>query len=173
MKKKPTRLKAPARVLAALLVACMVAIPLAACSSNSSMAAITTNDNTVSQGQLGDLNHVQPSDNQSNSQGSSMGYDSDSQSQQDKTTGGAGGTVTSTDAAQLDDDFVTGGSNTNVEGFTSSTGVPPAVDHGTANGTDCLSCHSTGSGGAPAIPQDHIDAGVTNDQCASCHTGLS
>jgi hypothetical protein len=50
-----------------------------------------------------------------------------------------------------------------------TTGTPPVVAHGDANGLDCAICHSTGTGGAIAMPQNHVDAGLTSDLCTNCH----
>ncbi len=48
--------------------------------------------------------------------------------------------------------------------------TPPAqkpVPHSIADHSDCLSCHATGVGGAPAVPADH--QGRTNAMCTTCH----
>lgn len=44
---------------------------------------------------------------------------------------------------------------------------PPAVGH-SDNGTDCLSCHAPGKGGA-GQPPSHEKAKVGNEDCVSCH----
>jgi len=49
-----------------------------------------------------------------------------------------------------------------------TTGVVPVIPHGDANGTDCLTCHASVTSDNP-LPQDHVDAQVTNDYCLNCH----
>lgn len=44
----------------------------------------------------------------------------------------------------------------------------PQIPHPLAGHEDCLSCHATGVGGAPAVPADH--SGRTNATCTGCHT---
>jgi hypothetical protein len=102
--------------------------------------------------------------------GEDIGFDEEAELQQEKMSGGAGGTVTSTNIQPMDPGVTGYTDSTNPEGFAATDGQPSAVPHGTTNGTECLSCHKTGE---QQIPQSHVDAGITNGQCASCHTGLN
>jgi len=49
---------------------------------------------------------------------------------------------------------------------TQTSGIP-AIPHTLEGRTDCLMCHKTGIGDAPAVPADH--AGRTSDICQTCH----
>jgi hypothetical protein len=43
----------------------------------------------------------------------------------------------------------------------------PLIPHSLEGRDNCLACHQTGVGDAPAVPADH--AGRTNDICLTCH----
>ena len=47
------------------------------------------------------------------------------------------------------------------------TSVPPRIPHPLDGRDNCLMCHRTGVGKAPAVRASH--AGRTNDQCRTCH----
>jgi hypothetical protein len=44
----------------------------------------------------------------------------------------------------------------------------PQIPHPLPGHEECLSCHATGTNGAPAVPADH--AGRTDATCLGCHT---
>jgi len=48
-------------------------------------------------------------------------------------------------------------------------GISPLIKHGDMNGDLCMSCHSTGSGGAPFLTLSHVEAGLDNSYCRGCH----
>lgn len=51
-------------------------------------------------------------------------------------------------------------------------GVPATIPHETdAAHADCASCHESGDGSLPRVPDDHAAAGFGSDQCLNCHVG--
>ena len=122
--------------------------------------APASNDTVV----LGDLERYSPEAAQQHEEGASLGFDEESNLQQEKTAGFSGGAVTS-NLEELPAG-ITGYSEGEPAGMNATTGEPTLVPHGSANGTDCLSCHATGE---QQVPVSHEANGVTNENCTSCH----
>jgi hypothetical protein len=141
------------------------AVGCAPTSQASNEQSMGSNDTVV----VGDLDRYSPGGASGAETGPAMDIDEEMQLQQDKITGGADGAITSTNIVPLDPG-ITAYPEADPVGFVGRTGIPATVPHGTTNGTECLSCHSTGE---QEIPQSHVLAKITNGQCASCHQGLS
>jgi hypothetical protein len=105
--------------------------------------------------------------------GLSLAIDEETQLQQEKTTGGAGGAVTSTNIQPMEPGMTGYSDDPQPPGFMGMTGTPATVPHGTTNGTECLTCHENGTGDATLLPESHVANKITNDLCVSCHTGLT
>lgn len=153
--------------LASCVVAVGTALVLAACApqgvneaESTGGDAPTSNDTVV----LGDLDRYSPDVEQAAAEGASLGFDEESNLQQEKTAGFSGGAVVSNiePLGPGIDDYA----EEEPVGMYATTGEPTVVPHGSANGTECLSCHASG---AQAVPSSHVANGIENDQCASCH----
>jgi hypothetical protein len=162
-------------VISTIILGCVLVLAAVACSpkeggtTGTVPEAPVSNDTVV----IGDLNRYDPQEGGEAETGPSLGIDEETELQQEKTTGGAGGAVTSTNIQPMDPGSTGYSDDPNPPGFVGTTGEPPAVPHGTTNGPECLSCHETGTGGSVLISESHKANKVTNDLCASCHTGLN
>ncbi|MDD5806158.1 MAG: hypothetical protein PUD02_02310 [Eggerthellales bacterium] len=153
------RIAAPLAMILALTAGLTACAPQNT-SEDASGQTSTSNDTVV----LGDLDHYQATDSQGHSTGESLGFDEESQLQQEKTAGFSGGAVVSNlEALSVG---VDGYAEREPIGIYATTGEPRQIPHGEANGTECLSCHEEGDN---PIPQSHIDNNLTNEDCMDCH----
>jgi hypothetical protein len=162
-------------VISTIILGCVLVLTTAACSPKESSTTDTapevptSNDTVV----IGELNRYEPQEATDAKTGPSLGIDEETELQQEKTTGGAGGAVTSTNIQPMEPGSTAYSDDPNPPGFVGMTGEPPAVSHGTTNGTECLSCHESGTGDSVPVSESHKANKVTDDLCASCHTGLN
>lgn len=162
-------MKIPARntrghVLAATMALAGI-LSLCACSpqasSNDNAAQPTSNDTVV----LGELDAYDPSVEHEAEEGTSLGFDEESQLQQEKTAGASGGAVQS-NLDPLEPGCTAYSEGESTVGFKAATGEPATVPHSSSNGTECLSCHTEGE---HKIPASHESAAIGNAQCVTCH----
>ena len=160
-----------ASCIVAIAATAALCVGLAACSPQAnapkedSVAAdasspAESNDTVV----LGDLDRYDPEAGQKAEGGASLGFDEESNLQQEKTAGFSGGAVQS-NLEPLGPGITDYGEDEPV-GMYATTGEPKVVPHGSANGIDCLSCHATGE---QQVPASHVNNSVANEQCTSCH----
>lgn len=113
---------------------------------------------------VGDLDHYDPEAEQQHSAGASMGFDEESNLQQEKTAGFSGGAVVSN--IEPLNPGIDAYADREPIGIDATTGEPAEIPHGNSNGSNCLSCHSDGD---HAVPQNHLDNNLTNEDCTGCH----
>lgn len=176
MRKHSTCLKTTLTIAGIVMVAALCACaPQTSGQDDTSVAAVAgadENDQVV----MGALDTYSPEDEQQAGKGTSLGFDEESNLQQEKTAGASGGAITSNVEAL--GPGITAYSEGETPGFTASTGEPPEIDHGDGVGSDCLSCHDSADADGSAslissdyqIPESHRSAAIGNDQCLSCHS---
>jgi hypothetical protein len=123
---------------------------LVACSGNNSLGAAQANPITVDNDSAvaGDLGVVtNPTAGRTVGPTQSEGVEFDSQ-----------GSVAPPDPYPTPGDFLG-----------ETTGTPPLIAHGAANGDTCMACHNNGSGGTPIIPRNHTESGLDDSYCRNCH----
>lgn len=130
------------------------------------LTAEQESNDTIVIGDLPRVSDVESEEEEGYENGESLGFDEESQLQQEKTAGFSGGSVVSVNVQPLEDG-ITAGTEGDVPGFTASTGLPPSVPHSIEGLTTCLGCHSEGDN---AVPTNHTKNSLGDETCLNCHT---
>lgn len=157
-----------------LVLACACAFSLAACAPQDR----SDSENGTAQGALLNPNQIaiestdyaafDPNAQAENTSGTAIEGSDEEELQQERIAGGAVGKVTSTNIEPLNG-IVDGSPYEYVPMYGTETGAKE-VAHGSANGTECLTCHESGNGSATPMPRGHMQQNLESSECVLCHS---
>lgn len=162
--KNTTRRRALAAGIATACVAgACGAVALAAINGSGALGnTLGGNDSAV----MGTYTPYDPDVEATETGGSAIEGSEEEQLQQERIAGGAVGEVVSQNLEPLEG-IVDGDGIA----YTPSYGIDmqaPAIGHEVTD-TNCISCHGTADSAKP-LPKNHLDSGLSNDDCATCHS---